>query len=89
MALAKEKKTEVISNHRRAENDTGSPEVQIALITQRVEMLTAHLQGHAKDHASRRGLLTLVAQRRRLLTYLRKHHEDRYKAIVERLNLRK
>jgi len=89
MALAKDQKTEVISSFRRSDNDTGSAEVQIALISKRIETLTEHLRGHVKDHASRRGLLTLVAQRRRLLNYLRKNEEPRYKAVVERLNLRK
>lgn len=89
MALAKDQKTEVISSFRRSDSDTGSAEVQIALISKRIETLTEHLRGHVKDHASRRGLLTLVAQRRRLLNYLRKNEEPRYKAIVERLNLRK
>ena len=70
-------------------NDTGSPEVQIALLTNRITYLTEHLRSHKKDHASRRGLLKLVGQRRNLLGYLQKHDLDRYRAILEKLNLRK
>ena len=87
--LLKEEKTEVIVNNRTHEKDTGSPEVQIALLTSRIIYLTEHLRSHKKDHASRRGLLKLVGQRRNLLGYLQKHDLDRYRAILEKLNLRK
>lgn len=89
MPIAQESKSNVIESFRRAEGDTGSPEVQIALLTRRVEQLTEHLRGHSKDHASRRGLLTIVSQRRRLLNYLKKHNEASYKTILERLGIRK
>lgn len=71
------------------EKDTGSADVQVALLSQRIAQLTAHLQSHAKDHASRRGLLILVARRRKLLDYLKRTAADRYKAVLEKLNLRK
>jgi small subunit ribosomal protein S15 len=89
MPLAKEKKTEVISEFNRHENDTGSPEVQIALLTNRIEQLTAHLRIHTHDESSRRGLLKLVGQRRRLLTYLRKKDYHLYVEITNKLNIRR
>lgn len=89
MPIAKDLKTQVIQNFARSTGDTGSPEVQIALLSKRVDQLTEHLRGHVKDHASRRGLLMVVSQRRRLLNYLKKTDPARYKSIIERLNLRK
>ena len=88
MALSKEHKGSVISNFKRADNDTGSAEVQIALLTESINELTQHLQTHKKDHASRRGLLIKVGKRRRLLKYLERADLDRYRAIVEKLGLR-
>ena len=87
--LSVEEKKEIVSNFGANENDTGAPEVQIALLTSRILYLTEHLRSHKKDHASRRGLLKLVGQRRNLLAYLQKHDLDRYRAILEKLNLRK
>ncbi len=89
MPIAAETKTKVIESFRQKENDTGSPEVQIALITQRIEQITEHLRSNKKDHAGRRGLLMLVSKRRRLLAYLKGVEEARYKAILERCNIRK
>ena len=82
-------KENVISEYRRHEHDSGSPEVQVALITKRIEYLTEHFKVHAKDHHSRRGLLMLVGQRRRLLEYLRRKDVARYRALIERLGLRR
>ena len=87
--LSVEEKKEIIAKFGANENDTGSPEVQIALLTSRVIYVTGHLRSHKKDHASRRGLLKLVGQRRNLLEYLKKHDLNRYRAILEKLNLRK
>jgi small subunit ribosomal protein S15 len=87
--LASARKREVIETHRRHGTDTGSPEVQVAILTERITYLTEHFKAHKKDHASRRGLLKLVGQRRRLLNYLRDTSADRYRAIVEKLGLRK
>ena len=89
MALVAEKKTEVVQKYRRHDTDTGSPEVQVALITERIAYLTEHFRTHKKDHHSRRGLLKLVGQRRRLLDYLRKVDANRYKVVIEQLGLRK
>lgn len=89
MALSVEKKNEIIQNFKTHENDTGSPEVQIALLTERINQLTLHLKSFKKDHHSRRGLLKMVGQRRALLNYLRDRDFDRYRKILERLNLRK
>ncbi len=89
MSLNKENKSSVISTYRIHERDTGSPEVQVALLTERINTLTPHFKEHKKDHHSRRGLLKLVGQRRRLLEYLQKVDVARYKTMVERLNLRK
>jgi small subunit ribosomal protein S15 len=89
MPLDTEKKAEVVSRFRTHTHDTGSPEVQIALLTERIEQLTEHFKTHVKDHHSRRGLLRLVSERRRLLDYLRKRSLDRYRKVVGALNLRK
>lgn len=89
MALAKEAKTALIEQYRRHEADTGSPEVQIAILTNRIAYLTEHFKVHKKDHHSRRGLLQLVSRRRRLLDYLRRIDEARYRAIIDRLGIRK
>ena len=89
MSLSKTKKTEMISNYRVHERDTGSPEVQVALLTERINELTPHFKHHKKDHHSRRGLLQMVGSRRRLLDYVKKVDPNRYKALIERLNIRK
>ena len=89
MALLKDRKQEIIAKYARAEGDTGSPEVQIALLTERIRYLTEHFQVHKKDHHSRRGLLKIVGQRRRLLDYLKRKDPERYRAIIEDLGLRK
>ena len=82
-------KPEIIADHRRHDTDTGSAEVQIALLNERIRALTDHLRDHTKDHASRRGLLKLVGQRRRLLDYLTRTDVERYRAIIARLGLRR
>ena len=87
--MTKERKQELIDTYKREEKDTGSPEVQIALLTERINELTEHLKIHTKDNHSRRGLLKMVGKRRNLLNYLAKKDEERYKTIVEKLNLRK
>lgn len=89
MAIAKERKQELIGDYRRDEADTGSPEVQIALLTTRIGQLTDHLRTHKKDYASRRGLLMMVSRRRRLLDYLKKVTPQRYLDIIQRLDIRK
>ena len=89
MPLEPGAKTRVIGQHRLHDKDTGSPEVQIALLSQRIEYLTEHFKVHKKDHHSRRGLLTLVGQRRRLLDFLKRTDVDRYRKVVTALNLRK
>ncbi len=89
MALTKEKKQEIIEQFKIHETDTGSPEVQIAILTERIKDLTEHLKNHPKDFHSRRGLFLMVGQRRRLLNYLKKYHVDRYYAVIEKLGLRK
>lgn len=89
MALTKEVKTGVIEQYRHHDTDTGSPEVQIAILTNRITYLTDHFKVHRKDHHSRRGLLQLVGRRRRLLDYLRRHDVGRYRASLERLGIRK
>ena len=89
MTLTKEAKNEVIGRFAKHEGDTGSPEVQIALLTARVNEFTEHLREHKKDHHSRRGLLLLVGRRRRLLDYLRGVSDARYRAVIERLGIRK
>ncbi len=80
---------EIISTYRRHESDTGSPEVQIALLSDRIGYLTEHFKAHAKDHHSRRGLLKLVGQRRRLLDYLKRSDFERYRSLIDRLGIRK
>jgi len=85
----KEVKTQIIQEARLHENDTGSPEVQVALLTHRITELTEHFKTHAKDHHSRRGLLKLVGQRRRLLDYMKRQDFERYRATIERLGIRK
>ena len=87
--ITSEKKQEIILQHRRHEGDTGSPEDQIAILTDRINELTGHLKEHKKDHHSRRGLLKMVGQRRRLLGYLRDIDIDRYRSILAKLSLRK
>ena len=87
--LLKEEKTEVIVNNRTHEKDTGSPEVQIAILTRRINDLTAHLKTHKNDHHSRRGLLKMVGQRRNLLKYLKDTDIERYRSLIARLGLRK
>lgn len=89
MALVKEAKTELIQQYRTHVKDTGSPEVQIAILTNRITYLTEHFKLHKKDHHSRRGLLQLVGRRRRLLDYLRREDDERYRAVLERLGIRK
>ena len=83
------KRTGIIEKHRLHEKDTGSPEVQIALLSARIEYLTEHFKAHKKDHHSRRGLLKLVSQRRRLLDYVKNKDVERYRAVIQRLGLRK
>ncbi|MBD9158324.1 MAG: 30S ribosomal protein S15 [Clostridiales bacterium] len=87
--ITSEKKQEIINTYKRDEKDTGSPEVQIALLTERINELTEHLKVHKKDNHSRRGLLKMVGKRRNLLNYLVKKDVNRYRAIVEKLGLRK
>jgi small subunit ribosomal protein S15 len=89
MALAIETKRQIFQTNQRHKTDTGSPEVQIALLSGRIALLTEHFKTHKKDHGSRRGLLTLVAKRRRLLTYLRDTDPERYKAVLQRLGIRR
>ena len=89
MSLAVVEKIDVITKHRTHETDTGSPEVQVALMTERVRYLTDHLKQHPKDHHSRLGLLKLVGRRRRLLDYLRRNDISRYRSLVEQLGLRR
>ncbi|GAV24531.1 30S ribosomal protein S15 [Carboxydothermus islandicus] len=89
MALTQEQKMEIIAKYQLHEKDTGSPEVQIAILTERINQLTEHLKVHKKDFHSRRGLLKMVGQRRSLLNYLKRKDFERYRAIVEKLGLRK
>ena len=89
MALTKEAKQDVVGTYGRQELDTGSPQVQIALLTRRIEQLTEHLRTHRKDHHSRRGLLRLVGRRRRLLNYLQKRDLEGYRALIKDLGLRR
>ena len=84
-----EKKSEIIQEYRLHEEDTGSPEVQVALLTERINEITSHLQSHKKDHASRRGLLVLVNRRNTLLKYLSKKDPKRYQSLIQRLGLRR
>jgi small subunit ribosomal protein S15 len=89
MSMDTTRKQDVINQHRLHDNDTGSPEVQIALLTERINYLTEHLKEHKKDHHSRRGLLKMVGQRRGLLNYLKKIDAERYRTILAKLKLRK
>ena len=89
MAVTKERKQTLIGDFRRSETDSGSPEVQIALLTNRISELTSHFQAHVKDYASRRGLLMMVGRRRRLLDYLKRVDPQRYLDIIRRLEIRK
>jgi small subunit ribosomal protein S15 len=89
MALAKETKQEIIARFRRTDSDTGSPEVQVALLTERINLLTEHLKVHRKDLHSRRGLIQMVSRRRRLLRYLQREDPERYREVIERLGLRR
>ncbi len=89
MTLTKEAKQEIFGRHGRHESDTGSPQVQIAMLTRRINELTEHLRTHPKDHYSRRGLLKLVGRRRRFLTYLQKHDLEGYRALIKELGLRR
>ena len=85
----KDQKQQLITDHRRGDSDTGSPEVQVALLSRRIQELTEHLRTHTKDHHSRRGLLQMVGRRRRLLEYLRRKDVERYRALIGRLGLRR
>ena len=87
--LAPQKKSEVIARYRTHDSDTGSPEVQIAVLSERIGDLTEHFKAHVKDHASRRGLLMLVSKRRRLLDYLKTHDSERYRVVIGKLGIRK
>ena len=87
--MTQERKTEIITEHKRGENDTGSPEVQIALLSEKIKYLTLHFKTHAKDHHSRRGLLKMVSQRRRLLDYLNRKDSARYRAVIQKLDIRR
>jgi small subunit ribosomal protein S15 len=87
--ITAERKQELIGSYRRSDTDSGSPEVQIALLTERIKSLTDHFKEHTKDHHSRRGLLKMVSQRRRLLDYLSRTDSQRYRVIIEKLDLRR
>jgi small subunit ribosomal protein S15 len=89
MTMTKDEKTTLIANYKTHESDTGSPEVQVAILTERITYLTAHFKTHKKDHHSRRGLLKLVGQRRRLLDYLREKDVNRYRTLIQRLGIRR
>ncbi|MFP4437214.1 MAG: 30S ribosomal protein S15 [Chloroflexaceae bacterium] len=89
MALDNEEKNTIINDYQVHDKDTGSPDVQVALLTERIQQLTEHLKIHIHDHHSRRGLLKLVGRRRRLLSYLSQKDKDRYRALIERLGLRR
>jgi small subunit ribosomal protein S15 len=89
LALTKDRKTELIGSYRTHESDTGSPEVQVAILSERINYLTDHFKSHAKDHHSRRGLLKLVGQRRRLLDYLKSKDAERYADLIRKLGIRK
>ena len=89
MALSKDRKTELIGSYKTHDGDTGSPEVQVAILSERINYLTEHFKTHAKDHHSRRGLLMLVGRRRRLLDYLKEKDVQRYADLIKRLNIRK
>jgi small subunit ribosomal protein S15 len=89
MAITTSQKAQILQEHQRAKADTGSPEVQVALLTARINDLTDHFKAHVKDHHSRRGLLRMVSRRRKLLDYLRQVNSDRYRSLLDRLGLRK
>ncbi len=89
MSITTERKSEVIKTHARKSGDTGSPEVQVAILSERITNLTEHFRTHVKDNHSRRGLLKLVSQRRQLLDYLKRHDENRYKTLIEKLGIRR
>ena len=89
MAFTTEQKSKVVADFQRAQGDTGSPEVQVALLTARINDLTGHFKEHVKDHHSRRGLLRMVSRRRKLLDYLKNTNVDSYRTLIERLGLRK
>lgn len=89
MTITAEKKTQIIKDYRRAETDSGSPEVQVAILTERIISLTEHLRGHKHDYASRRGLLVMVSKRNRLLEYLSRTDRPKYQELISRLGLRK
>ncbi len=89
MALAVEEKSQVVTKYRIHKSDSGSPEVQVALLSQRISQLTEHFKSHQKDHHSRRGLLTMVAQRRKLLKYLKDRSPERYKTLIQSLGIRR
>lgn len=89
LSITKEKKTEVIKGYQRDDKDTGSPEVQIAVLTERIKNLTTHMNTHKKDFHSRYGLLKLVSRRRKLLRYIKKKNEEKYNEVIKKLNLRK
>lgn len=89
MSITPERKSALIKEYGTKDGDTGSPEVQIAILSERISNLTEHFKGHKKDNHSRRGLLKMVSQRRRLLDYVRGNNEDRYKSLIERLGLRR
>lgn len=89
MSITKQQKSDIIQEYRRTDADTGSPDVQIAVLTARINELTSHLKQHMKDHASRRGLLMLVSRRRRLLDYVRRRDPGRYVDLITRLSIRK
>jgi small subunit ribosomal protein S15 len=89
MSVTKQRKQALIGEYRRGESDTGSPDVQVAVLTERINALTAHMQGHQKDHSCRRGLLMLVSRRRRLLDYVRRNDSGRYVELITRLGIRK
>jgi len=89
MALSAEKKNKIVEEYRLRDNDTGSPEVQVALLSQNINSLQEHFRDHKKDHHSRRGLIRMVSQRRKLLDYLRGKDRERYAALIERLGLRR
>jgi small subunit ribosomal protein S15 len=89
MGVAQQPTTELVEQYRLHATDTGSPEVQIALLSERIDYLTEHFKTHTKDHHSRRGLLKLVGQRRRLLDYLKRYDNERYKSVIDRLKLRR
>lgn len=89
MAITTAQKSQIVADYQRAKGDTGSPEVQVALVTARINYLTEHFKEHNKDHHSRRGLLRLVSRRRKLLDYLKSKNEDGYRELIKRLDLRK